>query len=164
MSRRLYIAVRGAEKSDEVPASNNRRLYSSEAAAWAWIDSLVHPKIGGRVHEVDLDETVKLSRDPEPTWQARYEHAERRATRWLGLMERLEPLVKRGEKPSDTWTLKAVDLVRLVRVFSGWKRIRETPMGHDERERIQPIADDALLGALTDALASVTTADVERGK
>lgn len=93
VSRLLYIGIR-CDCPPHVPACNERRLYSDERAAWRWLDSKSRDADDSSVYEVDLDEVVRMSRQPEPTWQARYEHAIRRAEKWLELREKLEPIVR----------------------------------------------------------------------
>lgn len=156
----MYIAVRGHVPTDQPPASNAARLYRSESAAWAWL----RERSGEvTVFEIDLDEAVIVSEEPIGA-QARYEHAERQATRYLGIMERLRPHVASGTKPSgdDVWKLSARSLAGLVRVFSGWRRLKgeriERPLATGDG--IEVIADRALFEALTELLAPVNPADL----
>ena len=168
MSRLLYIAVRGELKPDEVPASNMRRIYSSNTAAWLWLDRRNDPNRnweGERyVFEVDLDEAVLLRKEAAPTIQSRYEHAERRATRWLALCEHLEPLVASGSKPSgcDVWKLRGADLARLKRVFQAWASQRtfvalnELPApGLSINDALDGITERALFDVLAELLEQV---------
>ena len=164
MSRLLYIAVRGQVENWGLSSAKRRRLYSAPPAAWGWARGGWNDE--HHVYEIDLDEAMKLGDAPEQTAQVRYEHAERRATRWLALRDSLEPLVASGRAPSgdDIWKLPARDLAQLARVFDGWSRLKKLEAPRGPGDGLEVIADQALHDVLADLLAPVERGDLDNAE